>query len=231
MRYLVGNWKSYTTVSQTGQWLNEFTKINPKLPQDLLALICTPFTSLAEANRLVTNYNLPLQIGAQDVSAFIEGRHTGEITAQMLSELTSYCLVGHSERRREFNETSQLVAQKAMGLLEHSITPIVCLDTPYLEEQIKALLNLQIPLNSCFFAYEPLSAIGTGKPADPHSAFQVATQILFLTEQQCPLLYGGSITHENVKDYVDNKHFTGVLVGSDSLTAENFAKLISALSL
>lgn len=229
MRYLVGNWKSYTTVSQTGQWLSEYAKLKPALPTDLLALVCTPFTSLAEANRLVNNYNLPLQIGAQDVSAFIEGRHTGEITAKMLSELTSFCLVGHSERRREFNETSHLVAQKTMALLEHSITPIVCLDTPYLEEQIKELLNLQIPLNSLLFAYEPLSAIGTGKPADPQAAFQVASQILFLTEKQCPVLYGGSITHENVIEYVDNKHFSGVLVGSDSLTAENFAKLVSAL--
>lgn len=228
MRYLIGNWKSYNTISQTNLWLREFaaTYTRPKTNIDLV--ICAPFTNLAEANRLIGELHLPLQIAAQDVSSHPEGKHTGEITAQMLSELTGYCLVGHSERRREYGESSKIVAQKSRLLLENSITPIVCLDVPYLEEQIKELLDLQLPLTSCTFVYEPLAAIGTGKPADPMAVEIVANKISFLTESQCPILYGGSVSPENVAGFLDKQHLDGVLVGTDSLSVASFVKLMHA---
>lgn len=228
MRYLIGNWKSYNTISQTNIWLHEFAKTFIRPTTNLKLIICAPFTNLAEANRLICELRLPLEIAAQDVSPHPEGKHTGEITAQMLSELTGYCLVGHSERRREFGESSQVIAQKTKLLLENSITPIICLDIPYLEEQIKALLDLQLPLGGCLFVYEPLAAIGTGLPADPNSAEIVANKISFLTESQCPILYGGSVTHENVAGYLDKQHLDGVLVGTDSLSMPSFDKLMHA---
>ncbi len=228
MRYLIGNWKSYNTISQTNLWLREFAKTFTRPKTNIDLIICAPFTNLAEANRLIGELQLPLQIAAQDVSAYPQGKHTGEITAQMLSELTSHCLVGHSERRREFGESSQIVAQKTRLLLENSITPIVCLDVPYLEEQVKELLDLQLPLANCIFVYEPLAAIGTGLPADPESAEIVANKISFLTESQCPILYGGSVTSENVAGYLDKQHLDGVLVGTDSLSVSSFDKLMHA---
>lgn len=230
MRYLIGNWKSYNTISQTNIWLTEFAKvyIPPKVP--LTLVVCAPFTNLAEANRLINSLNLPLQMGAQDVSPHEEGKHTGEITARMLSELTRFCLVGHSERRREFGETSAIVAMKARRLLEESLTPIVCLDTPYIDEQIRELLNLQLPLTSCIFAYEPLAAIGSGKPVTANEAELVAAKIAFLTESACPILYGGSVTPENISSYLDKQHLDGVLVGTDSLSVDSFAKLTQAFT-
>lgn len=229
MRYLVGNWKSYNTISQTHLWLTEFAKRKVPLERNLTTIICAPFTNLAEANRLIGELNLPLELGAQDVSSHPEGKHTGEVTARMLSELVRYCLVGHSERRREFNETSGDIAEKTKMLLENFITPIVCLDTPYLDEQIRELLHLQLPLGRCIFAYEPVTAIGTGKPIDPVDAEIVAGKIAFLTESQCHILYGGSVTHENVLNFVEQKHISGVLVGTDSLTIDSFTKILSAL--
>jgi triosephosphate isomerase len=227
MRYLIGNWKSYNTISQTHLWFEEFKKkLLPRTP--LTTVICAPFTSLAEANRLIHQFNLPLEMGAQDVSPYPEGKHTGEVTARMLSELTRFCLVGHSERRRELGETSQLVAQKTRLLLEQSLIPIICLDTPYLDEQIKELLNLQLPLASCIFAYEPLSAIGSGRPANPRDAEVIAEKISFLTESLCPILYGGSVTEENLGAFLAKDHFDGALVGGDSLEATSFVKLIQA---
>ncbi len=228
MRYLIGNWKSFNTLTQTNIWLEQFAKSYTRPKTNIDLIICAPFTNLAEANRLINELHLPLQIGAQDVSPYPEGKHTGEITAQMLSELTRYCLVGHSERRREFGETSKVVAQKAHLLLANSLTPIICLDTPYLEEQIKELLDLQLPLTSCLFVYEPLAAIGTGKPADPDTAEFVASKISFLTESQCPILYGGSVTEENVAGFLDKQHLDGVLVGTDSLSVSSFVKLMHA---
>lgn len=227
MRYLIGNWKSYNTISQTHIWLAEFSQA--RLPKaNLTTIICAPFTNLAEVNRLISQLNLPLQVGAQNVSAETEGKHTGEVTARMLSELTRYCLVGHSERRREFSETSALVAQKVKRLLEESLIPIICVDQPYLDEQIRELLALQLPLTTCIFAYEPVSAIGSGQAQDPGTAEVVAGKISFLTESQCPILYGGSVTPENVGAYLVKQHLAGVLVGTDSLTVPAFVKLMEA---
>lgn len=229
MRYLIGNWKSYNTISQTNIWLSEFSHAH--LPKaNLTTIICAPFTNLSEVNRLISQLNLPLHAGAQNVSAEEEGKHTGEITARMLSELTRYCLVGHSERRREFGEDSALVAQKVKRLLEESLIPIICVDQPYLDEQIRELLALQLPLTSCIFAYEPASAIGSGRAQDASSAEVVAGKISFLTESQCPILYGGSVTPENVGSYLSKQHFNGVLVGTDSLTVPTFVKLIEAFA-
>lgn len=229
MRYLVGNWKSYNTISQTHLWLNEFAKYKSSPERNLSTIICAPFTNLAEANRLINELNLPLETGAQDVSSHPAGKHTGEVTALMLSELVRYCLVGHSERRRALNETSSDVAEKTKMLLENFIIPIICLDTPYLDEQIRELLHRQLPLNRCIFAYEPVTAIGTGQPINPTNAETVAGKIAFLAESQCHILYGGSVTHENVLGFVQQKHISGVLVGTDSLTIDSFTKILSVI--
>ncbi len=148
----------------------------------------------------------------------------------MLSELVSYCIVGHSERRREFAETSDMVAEKTKYLLENSITPIVCLDTPYLDEQIKALFQNNIDVSRCFFVYEPLAAVGTGNPIDPVDANHVVHQISFLIDNQAHILYGGSVTSENVKSFVDQSRIDGVLVGADSLEPTLFAGIINSLA-
>lgn len=230
MHYLIGNWKSHQTITQTQEWLSQFTALKPRPHPRVQLIISVPFTDMAEANRIIAHHNLPLQIAAQDVSPFPEGKHTGEITARMLSELTRFCLVGHSERRREFNEDSDLVAKKAARLLEENLTPVICLDTPYLEEQIKLLLNQSLPLENCLFVYEPISAIGTGKPADPFEVELVAQKISFLTESRCPILYGGSVNPENITRFIIDHHLDGVLVGSESLTAKDFYQLFVNLA-
>ena len=173
---------------------------------------------------------MPIVTGAQNVSHLAPGKHTGEITANMLAELVSFCIVGHSERRREFAETSEMVAEKARQLLENSITPIVCLDLPYLDEQIKELFQKNVDVSRCYFVYEPISAIGTGHPQDPVEANHVANQISFLIDNQAPILYGGSVTAENVKSFVDQNRIDGVLVGADSLEPTLFAGIINSLS-
>jgi len=195
-----------------------------------MAIICAPFTNIAEANRLVGELKLELEMGAQDVSSHPEGKHTGETSARMLSELVRYCLIGHSERRREFGETSQQVKEKSLFLIENAITPIICLDTPYLEEQIRELIDGNVPFDRVIFAYEPVSAIGNGKAIDPRDAEMVANRISFLTESQSRVVYGGSVTSDNVLDYVNKPHLSGVLVGTDSLTISSFVNILKAIS-
>ncbi len=147
----------------------------------------------------------------------------------MLGELVSYCIVGHSERRRDFAETSEMVAEKAKLLLENSITPIICLDTPYLDQQIKEIFQKNIDVSRCFFVYEPVAAIGTGKPVNPVDANHVTNQIGFLIDNVAPVLYGGSVTADNVKSFVDQNRIDGVLVGTDSLEPTLFAGIINNL--
>lgn len=230
MTYLVANWKSHHTITQSLLWLNRLHKLNPTFSSQLQTIICLPFTDLPEFNRQLTEIHLPLLTGAQNVSPFSAGKHTGEITAQMLSELVTYCLVGHSERRQQFKETSSIVAQKTFQLLDHGITPIICLDTPYLEEQVKALIKHDINAENCLFAYEPQAAIGSGQPVTPLTANRFASKLSFLTSPQVKVLYGGSVTSQNASDFISQPHLQGILVGTDSLTPTDFSNIISSLS-
>jgi triosephosphate isomerase len=229
MFYLIGNWKSQETITQTKIWLEEFQKAHQSPKNDLEIVICAPFTDLAEANHLISLTNMPLKTGAQDVSQFESGAHTGGITAHMLSELVHYCIVGHSERRRDANEDCVTVATKTKLLLEAHITPIICVDIPYLEEQIKSIFSLNLPINHCLFAYEPISAIGTGQPATPENVETTAAKIAFLTDSACPILYGGSINRDNIKSFLNLPNISGFLVGGSSLDPKHFADLISQI--
>ncbi|HOX96326.1 MAG TPA: triose-phosphate isomerase [Candidatus Woesebacteria bacterium] len=230
MKYVIGNWKSNQNLTESLIWIDGIQAINPRFSSDVITILCLPFTDIAAFNHKLADMKIPIITGAQNVSHLPPGKHTGEITANMLSELVSYCIVGHSERRREFAETSDMVAEKTKYLLENSITPIVCLDTPYLDEQIKALFQNNIDVSRCFFVYEPLAAVGTGNPIDPVDANHVVHQISFLIDNQAHILYGGSVTSENVKSFVDQSRIDGVLVGADSLEPTLFAGIINSLA-
>jgi triosephosphate isomerase len=123
-----------------------------------------------------------------------------------------------------------MVAQKAKLLLENAITPIVCLDTPYLDEQIKDLFRNDVDVSHCYFVYEPVSAVGTGRPVNPTDAGHVANQISFLLDNSAPVLYGGSVTGDNVSGFLDQPTIAGVLVGTDSLEPTLFADIINRIN-
>lgn len=230
MKYVIGNWKSNQNLTESLIWIDGIHALKPKVLPDISVILCLPFTEIAAFNHKLADLGIPIITGAQDVSHLTPGKHTGEITAVMLSELVSYCIVGHSERRHDFGETSDMVAEKARLLLENSITPIVCLDLPYLDEQIKELFQKGIDVSRCFFVYEPIAAIGTGKPLDPTTANHTANQISFLLDNVAPILYGGSVTAGNVKSFVDQSRIDGVLVGTDSLEPTLFSEIISSLA-
>lgn len=230
MKYVIGNWKSNQNLTESLIWIDGIQALKPKFSHDISAVLCLPFTDIAAFNHKLAEMEIPIITGAQNVSHLPPGKHTGEITASMLGELVSYCIVGHSERRRDFAETSEMVADKAKLLLENSITPIVCLDLPYLDEQIKELFQKGIDVSRCFFVYEPVAAVGTGRAIDPVDANHTAHQISFLLDGVAPVLYGGSVSADNVKSFVDQSRIDGVLVGADSLEPTLFAGIINSLS-
>jgi triosephosphate isomerase len=202
MKYVIGNWKSNQNLTESLIWIDGIHAIKPQFSPDISVILCLPFTDIAGFNHKLS----------------------------MLGELVSFCLVGHSERRHDFGETSAMVAEKAKLLLENAITPIVCLDLPYLDEQIKALFQNNVDVSRCFFVYEPIAAIGTGKPMNPTEANHTAHQISFLLDNVAPVLYGGSVTADNVKSFVDQSRIDGVLVGTDSLEPTLFAGVINSLT-
>jgi len=228
VKYIVGNWKSNQNLTQSFLWLDDLIALKPKITPDKKVILCLPFTDIATFNQKLNESGLPIEVAAQNVSHMAPGKHTGEINAQMLSELVSYCIVGHHERRADFAETSDVVATKASFLLENSITPIICLDKPYLDQQIKSLFTQGVEVSKCIFVYEPASAIGTGNSIDPKDANHVAHQISFLTDYLSPVLYGGSVSPDNIKSYMDEPNISGVLVGTDSLNPTLFADIINA---
>lgn len=230
MKYVIGNWKSNQNITESLVWLDNIFALHPHFSSALSVILCLPFTDIAAFNHKLSDLNLPIITGSQNVSHLPPGKHTGEITANMLAELVEYCIVGHSERRRDFGETSELVAQKARLLLENSITPIVCLDLPYLDEQIKELFKYDIDVTRCFFVYEPISAVGTGRPIDPVDANHVANQISFLIDNSAPILYGGSVSADNAPSFVNQSRIDGVLVGTDSLEPSLFSGIINSLN-
>ncbi len=230
MKYVIGNWKSNQNITESLIWLDELSALRPSFSPELTVILCLPFTDIASFNQKISDLGLPIISGSQNVSHLPPGKHTGEITASMLGELVNYCLVGHSERRIEFDETSEIVALKARYLLENAITPIVCLDTPYLDDQVKQLFHHDVDVSRCYFVYEPILAIGTGKPINSTAANHVASQITFLTDNSSPVLYGGSVSYDNAASFVQESYLDGVLVGTDSLEPTLFASIINSLS-
>lgn len=229
MKYVIGNWKSQQNLTESLVWLDQLSALKPPFNQDTKVVLCLPFTDLASFNEKLSTLNLPIFTGAQNVSHLPSGKHTGEITASMLGELVTYCLVGHSERRHDFQETCEEVALKSKLLIDNGVTPVVCLDLPYFDEQVRELFEHDVDVSHCIFVFEPISAIGTGQPIDPDFANQVAHQISFLIDNQAPILYGGSVTADNAPDFVKESRIDGVLVGTDSLNPTLFANIISSL--
>ena len=215
-------------------------------PVDVDVVICPPAVYLELATDMASSK--PVLIGAQNVSSFENGAYTGEISAAMLESLeVDYCIVGHSERRKYFNENDKELASKVNLLLARGITPIFCCgellddrdDDMHMEvvsNQIEdALFHLsEEEFQKLVIAYEPVWAIGTGKTATPEQAQEMHAFIRALiamkysgeTADQCSILYGGSCNAANAAELFSKKDVDGGLIGGASLKADDFVLII-----
>jgi triosephosphate isomerase len=188
-----------------------------------------------------------LYVGGQNVSDKASGAYTGEIAAAMLESLeVDYCIIGHSERRKYFNETDEVLAVKANQLLEHNIRPIYCCgelleqrenNTHFdvVRQQLKnGLFHLEDEaFKNIVIAYEPVWAIGTGVTASPDQAQEMHAFIRNLIADEygtaiadnTTILYGGSCNSGNAKELFANPDVDGGLIGGASLKAEEFIKI------
>jgi triosephosphate isomerase len=152
------------------------------------------------------------------------GAYTGAVSAQSLQEFgVTYVLVGHSERRKYFHETDQDVALKVRQVLDGGMQPVLCIDEPYLHSQAAAIDTSVY--SSLIIAYEPVAAIGTGKSMNVGTVQEVSARIKQTFGDGVPVLYGGSVTDENVAEYL--LVADGALVGGASLEARDFTQLLA----
>jgi triosephosphate isomerase len=216
MNYFIANWKQNLSLEEAQKWYDNF---NTQPDQNKEIIICPSVAYLSS----LAGKGYPLAV--QDISPFSEGAHTGRVGAAQIKSWAKYALIGHSEMRSETNESDNSVSAKVKRCLGEGIVPIVCVDLPYLDSQIGVLKNDLLELPEMLFAYEPLAAIGTGKPVDPRHANEIAFKIKSLTKKSIPVLYGGSVSAEDVADYLNTDYVDGVLVGKASLDPVEFAKI------
>lgn len=210
-------------------------------------LICPPFPYLGTmANKIGGSR---LMLGAQTVSAFDSGAHTGEIAPSMLVDMgCRFVLVGHSERRAMYGEDSATVAAKYVAAQKAGLKPLLCVGESLeerqagqtesvIDQQLNAVLEMAgiASIGSAVIAYEPVWAIGTGQTATPAQAQEVHAHIRHVLGQQdediaagVQILYGGSVKGDNAAGLFSMPDIDGGLIGGASLKSDDFLAIAEA---
>jgi len=241
---LAANWKMNMNSAELSAFTSQFIPLVADA-NDVDIVIAPPFTLLDRLAREIAG--TAIQAAGQNVHPEESGAFTGEIAAGMLADMgCAYAIVGHSERRALFGESSEFVAQKATALLRHGIRPIVCVGETLEERDAgRALEVVETQLRESLagvsggqaeqivVAYEPVWAIGTGRTATPEIAQEVHEHIRRQLSAQFEkagnlirIQYGGSVKPETVYDLMNQSDIDGALVGGASLDPEAFSRIV-----
>ncbi len=226
--FIIANWKSNKTSLETKDWFQGISNFQFPISNKEI-ILCPAFTLLSNLKSYIVNppageagHKSSLKLGAQDISPFESGAYTGEVSAKQIKEFADYVIVGHSERRQHFHETEEIIIKKLEMAQKYQIKPIFCIS------DISQIHNSSfiVPKSNIIIAYEPLSAIGSGQADTPENASNIASQIKKIVGE-IPVLYGGSVTSENVASFTKTPYIDGVLVGNASLDAQEFLTIIA----
>ncbi len=206
-------------------------------------LVCPPFISLVSVRDAVAGSTVKL--GAQNMYFEEKGAYTGEISPLMLAGLCEYVIIGHSERRQYFREAGEMINRKVKAALKAGLKPILCVGEKLEENeagktadivtgQLKSALVDIEQVDGLVIAYEPVWAIGTGRAATGKQSNETIGLIretagrLFdnATARNMRILYGGSVTAENIEEFVSQPEIDGGLVGGASLKADQFVAIV-----
>jgi triosephosphate isomerase (TIM) len=246
-RFVIGNWKLNGELGANAALLADLNQKVGREPGKFCG-VCVPFVYLAQTQNVLNKGNLGW--GAQDVSRYVAGAYTGEVSAKMVSEFgCRYAIVGHSERRAMLGDTDVVVAEKFGNVKKAGLTPVLCVGETLDERsagntenvvmrQLRAVIEMHgvAGLSAAILAYEPVWAIGTGKTATPDEAEAVhaflRAEIVKLDVEiaaSVPILYGGSVKKANAKELFAMPNIDGGLIGGASLVAEEFLGIWQAL--
>lgn len=244
-KVIAGNWKMNMHPGEAIEFITNLTPLVKDTKNEII--LCVPYIDLFYS--ILTAQGTNIKIGAQNMHYEESGAYTGEISGKMLKAINvEYVIIGHSERRKYFNETDEIVNKKVKSALKYGLKPIVCVgetlnqrEEGRAEEVIKkqvddvleGLTNEQV--GSLVIAYEPIWAIGTGKAATSEDANNGAKQIRDEisktygqeTASRVIILYGGSVNETNAKELFEMSDIDGGLVGKASLNPEEFSKITS----
>ena len=245
---IAGNWKMNKNRAEAKTLIEELKPLVADAGCDVI--ICVPYTNLETALELTKGTNI--KVGAENCHWAKSGAFTGEISAEMLTEMgVEYVIIGHSERRQYFGETDATVNKRLRAALDAGLKVILCVGELLeqrelgITEEICAMqtkvalggVTVQ-ELKNIIIAYEPVWAIGTGKTATSDQADEVNGYIRSVVAklygdaaaEAMTIQYGGSMNAKNAEELLSKEHVDGGLIGGASLKAPDFAAIVSAAS-
>ncbi|PIF06389.1 MAG: triose-phosphate isomerase, partial [Draconibacterium sp.] len=248
-KIVAGNWKCNTNLHQGVALAKAVNgKVITEGAKDVLVVLGTPFTHITKVVETVDEDRIG--VAAQNCAAEPKGAYTGEVSAEMVKSTgAGYVILGHSERREYYGETSETLNKKLALALENELTPIYCCGealavreagkhNQFVKQQLEETVFQLSPadFNKVVIAYEPIWAIGTGVTAtseqaqNMHENIRAAIAEKFGNEiaEATSILYGGSCNPKNAKELFANKDVDGGLIGGASLKADDFIQIINA---
>jgi triosephosphate isomerase len=249
-KFVAGNWKMHGSKASVDALMAGLIKQADQAGAAKIA-VCPPSLYI---DQVVTALKAAgcdrIEVGAQNMTTEADaGAFTGEVSARMLKDMgCSYVILGHSERRSMFGETSQLVAEKVKTALENDLTPILCIGETLAEreagkleaviaEQVEAVVSVVgiEAFAKVVIAYEPVWAIGTGKTASAEQAQEAHAYVRGLLAKSSPdvaekvvIQYGGSMKPGNAEELMAQPDIDGGLIGGASLNADDFMAICRA---
>ena len=245
-KFIAGNWKMHKNSEQALAYISDF-KLFVQDVTDTEIVLAVPFTLLSMMKKELKDTNIMLS--AQNIFYEEEGAFTGEVSAEMVKEFADFTIIGHSEMRKYFNETNEIVNKKIHAALKHSLKVIFCLGetqdqrnnnetNSVIETQLREGISglNQEDMKNIVIAYEPVWAIGTGNTASPEQAEEVHLFLRNLIRdlfnngvaENIRIIYGGSVNPKNAADILAKENIDGCLPGGASLDPSKFAKIIKS---
>ena len=247
-KIVAANWKMNMMQAESARFV-ESLLLEIGDMADVEVVILPPFTAIAKVMEALGSAQ-NIKVGAQNMYWERSGAFTGEISAALLRDLfVHYVVLGHSERRRLFGETNEIVNRKVRAAHEASLRPIVCVGETLDQRDrgnVDKILSIQLrgsvagleskQLQETVIAYEPVWAIGTGRNATPEQAQEAHAFIRRTlrdiaddtTAERVRIQYGGSVKPENARDLMSQPDIDGALVGGASLDPRSFAQIVNA---
>ena len=251
-KLIAGNWKMNLTANEARAVIAALRKDIDRdaavLSKDREVMVAPVSIAIPAVAQALAGSSIAL--GAQNLHFEDKGAFTGEVSAPMLKQFgVTYAIIGHSERRHVFGEDDTLINKKVGAAIRHGLVPILCIGETLDEHSAGKTLDVVVHQAQAGFAgvskesaakvavaYEPVWAIGTGKTATPEHAQMVQGSIREVlsdlwereTADKIRILYGGSVTPENVDSLLAKPDIDGALVGGASLKADSFARIVRA---
>ncbi len=246
-KLIIANWKMNLNVHEASMFVHKLAEL-VEVHNDVDVVLAPTALALQSVSLQVNHHQFKL--ASQNFYWRDKGAYTGEVSATQLRGLVQYALVGHSERRHVFGETNKDIRSKVQAAFRNEITPVLCIGETATERSLgetDAILHDQLmaglsnitseEAKNIVIAYEPVWAIGSGKNALPRdveaAVASIRKQVRHLfgkaTGDSIRVLYGGSVTVDNVSSYLKVEGVDGLLVGSTSLDVRDFAAIVNSV--